>query len=267
MSRPALDLKEAIVHQPWGGLGDNLQFSTLPERFGSLGIRTLISTRNAVRNSEINSLVWGMNPFIDGVSDAEPNAGACRRAILDGLPMSLSFMERIETAHGLEPANRYPKIYYKPIPRPELSDAVIVDVDATAFKTPPALIADYLDYLVANYHYRREELLQAQFVHKVARNTHRIAGLATLKIASIFEYCDIIASCRALVTVHSGGQTLAVAVRGNKARPLIHCFCTPTQFNSRNYIWDGVEYYVQRKTWNAVASARRSWRIFRKRLR
>jgi hypothetical protein len=267
MSLPDFDLNEAIIHQPWGGLGDNLSFSTLPEMFAAHGVRTFVSARNVVRNAEIDSLVWRLNPFIGGVSDAEPNAGACRGAILDGIPKSLSFIERIEAAHGLEPANRFPKIYYKPKPRPELSDAVIVDVGATAFTTPSALIADYLDFVVANYQYRRNDLLQVKFTNKVSKNNHPVSNLASLKVINIFEYCDIIASCRAFVTVHSGAQTLAAAVRGQQARPLIHCFCTTTQFNSRTYLWDGVEYYVKHKSSPFVASLRRSWRILRRKRR
>src|SRR5262245_5258113 len=145
-----LNLKDAVIYQPWGGLGDNLQFSTLPEMFASRGIRTLVSTRNAARNPEINSLVWGMNPFISGVSDAKPNAGQCRCVIFDSLSKSLDFIERIECAHGLEPTHHFPKVYYKSKPRPDLSGAVIVDVGSTSVAAPPAMIADYLAYVFAN---------------------------------------------------------------------------------------------------------------------
>jgi hypothetical protein len=263
-----LELKEAVIHQPWGGLGDNLSLSTLPEMFAARGIRTLISTRNAVRNSEINSLVWELNPFVCGVSDAEPNAGACRNTILDTIPKSLNFIERIECAHSLEPANRLPKVYYEPKPRAELSDAVIVDVGSTAVAAPPAALADYLDYVFANYGYRSDEALQVRFTSKVAaKNTYRIERLEPLTIGSIFEYCDVIASCRAFVTVHSGAQTLAAALRSNHTRPFINCFCTIQQYNSRTYLWDNVEYYVGRKSSPAVASLRRSWRILQRKWR
>jgi hypothetical protein len=266
MSPLDLDLKEAIIHQPWGGLGDNLSLSTLPEMFAARGVRALISSRNAVRNSEINSLVWGLNPFVCGVSDAEPNAGACRNPILDTIPKSLNFIERIECAHSLEPANRLPKVYYKPNPRPELSDAVIVDIGSTAVAAPPAALADYLDYVFANYGYRGDEVFQVRFASKVAvKNSYRIERFKPLTVSSIFEYCDVIASCRAFVTVHSGAQTLAVALRGNQIRPFINCFCTIQQYNSRTYLWDNVEYYVGWNSSPAVASLRRSWRMLRRR--
>ena len=46
-----------ILYQPWGGLGDNLQFSTLPEMFSKLGYEVYISDKNAYRSVEIFDLV------------------------------------------------------------------------------------------------------------------------------------------------------------------------------------------------------------------
>ena len=34
-----------ILAQPWGGLGDNLQFSTLPEKFSEKNIEVFISDK------------------------------------------------------------------------------------------------------------------------------------------------------------------------------------------------------------------------------
>ena len=62
-----------VIEQPWGGLGDNLQFSTIPELAHSLGIKVFISNRNCYRNLDIKKLVWDMNPFISGFSDLPGN--------------------------------------------------------------------------------------------------------------------------------------------------------------------------------------------------
>jgi len=58
--------KKIIISQPWGGLGDNLHYSTLPELFSNKGYDVYISNNNKVRNSEIFDLVWKMNPYIKG---------------------------------------------------------------------------------------------------------------------------------------------------------------------------------------------------------
>ena len=55
--------KELVLHQPWGGLGDNLQFSTLPRRLHKLNCEFNISNKNAYRNDEIKKIVWDINPF------------------------------------------------------------------------------------------------------------------------------------------------------------------------------------------------------------
>ena len=46
-------MSKIIISQPWGGLGDNLHFSTLPELFSKKGHEVYISENNAVRNAEI----------------------------------------------------------------------------------------------------------------------------------------------------------------------------------------------------------------------
>jgi len=56
--------KKIIISQPWGGLGDNLQYSTLPELFSKKGYDVYISNNNKVRNNEIFDLIWKMNPYI-----------------------------------------------------------------------------------------------------------------------------------------------------------------------------------------------------------
>ena len=56
--------EEMIVSQPWGGLGDNLQFSTIPRLCYENGISFGLSLRNQHRNQEIHDLVWKPNPYV-----------------------------------------------------------------------------------------------------------------------------------------------------------------------------------------------------------
>ena len=62
-------MKKVIIEQSWGGLGDNLQLSTLPELLSGHGYEVYVSTNNAYRNPEIKSLVWDKNPFVSGIVD------------------------------------------------------------------------------------------------------------------------------------------------------------------------------------------------------
>ena len=71
-----------------------------------------------------------------------------------------------------------------------------------------------------------------------------LAGIASIQVDSIFEYCDLLNSCAAFVTVHSGAKSLAAAIRGDRPTPIIHSFATTGQFNGRDYIYHNVEYFV-----------------------
>ena len=51
-------MNKVILYQPWGGLGDNLQFSTLPKLYSEIGYEFYISDQNVYRNPEIKKLVW-----------------------------------------------------------------------------------------------------------------------------------------------------------------------------------------------------------------
>ena len=105
---------KVIIHQPWGGLGDNLQYSTLPELFSRKGFDVYISVNNKVRNQEIFDLVWGQNPYVKGISVDSPNAGECKNWNWPSEEQNEYSMHRIEMSHGFEKTNFFPKIYYVP---------------------------------------------------------------------------------------------------------------------------------------------------------
>ena len=56
---------EMTIYQPWGGLGDNLAHSIIPELCKATGNKCYLSKHNAHRNQQIYDLVWGLNPFLE----------------------------------------------------------------------------------------------------------------------------------------------------------------------------------------------------------
>ena len=71
-------MKSKIINIDFGGLGDHLQFSTLPEEFFKKykkKVKTYIFENSSFRNKEIYDLVWKKNPFIYGISKSKPNSG------------------------------------------------------------------------------------------------------------------------------------------------------------------------------------------------
>ena len=123
--------KIKIIYQSYGGLGDNLQFSTLPELFSKQGYDVYIHSNNAVRNKEIEDLVWNKNPFIKGKINGEPNIGPhiWDKSSIKQIPEN-SFIETMELRHGLEKTNKYPKIYYEPKILENLNNKTIIDINA-----------------------------------------------------------------------------------------------------------------------------------------
>jgi len=245
-----------IIHQPWGGLGDNLQFSTLPEGYAALGRPVFISTKNAFRNQEIAELVWGQNPYVQGYSDLPPNAGAC--VDFSNVPKSLAYIERIEKAHGLQPANRYPKIYYQPNPNPGFADSIVIDVNSVTVPFPVTALEQYVRSVLEDFGYDARHAVQIEFPSSPAQGfvPRKLPGYGRHLIKNIFEYCDILGSSKALITTHSGAHALAAALRRTNARLQIHCYCNIDQFNSRLFIFDGVQYHIDDPALNRLAERR-----------
>ena len=108
-------MDDVILSAFHGGLGDNLQFSTLPEEFHKQqGRDTYIWSQASFRNQEIYDLVWGCNPYVKGVKDGRRTAGDTPEINFVNPNGYYSSITNWEYLHGLEPTNSLPKIYYEP---------------------------------------------------------------------------------------------------------------------------------------------------------
>jgi hypothetical protein len=219
---------EIIIYQPWGGLGDNLQFSTLPELYHSLGYKVYISYDNAHRNPEIYDLVWGKNPYVSGKKLEPPNAGSCRSDYWPTDSENEWFLHRIEIAHGFNRSSDYPKIYYCPIIRSNLSDTVIVDI--TGFSQVYA-IEKYYEFFNKIQNVIQENTNKIKIISFknmptmfLEIYTKYFGNYESLVINNIYEYCDVLKSCKMFITICSGSHSLAAAVKRDSAFPRIICY-------------------------------------------
>jgi len=214
----ASDGKCIVISQPWGGLGDNLQFTTLPELYSKLGYKVYISSKNAYRNPEIYDLVWKLNPFISGVSDLPPNAGECRGYRI----RTMNYMKNLELAHGLtDGCSEYPIIYYKPNLIPDLSNALIYDV--TSISTNPSDESIRASFNSVFVKYPELNIKKITF----ANIKNRYSGYFNHEkhvINSIFDLCDAIYSCKVFLVLHSGAAVLASAIKQDNATPELYVF-------------------------------------------
>ena len=229
------DNKVIVISQPWGGLGDNLQYSTLPEIYTKLGHDVYISKNNKYSNSEIYDLVWKLNPYIKGESDIEPNAGSCMQHI----EYDINHINNVVLSHGLTDSTyTYPLIYYKPKKIEELSNTLLYDITSISQQFSD----EYIYSTFTSLFNKHTELDKKRIVFKNINN--RITpdfNTNTIQVNDIFEYCDIIYSCKVFVCLHSGSSVLASAIKQDNILPEIYCCHYRSLkcfiFNNINYVF------------------------------
>jgi len=200
-----------ILAQPWGGLGDNLQFSTLPELCSQSGINFYLSAENAYRNREIYDLVWRDNPYVVGVLPLPPNAGAVAPAIPHRSYYNMIGIN--EMRHGFLAYNQYAKIYYTPRLLEEYKDSIVVDAGSiTCFRDGlyDKLLVEKLlaEFVGDNFFYSITTKFDATFAKAQTPNNGSI-----LLLRDLFHYCDIIHSCKTFVCLWSGSHLLSSCIK------------------------------------------------------
>lgn len=218
--------KDIIISQPWGGLGDNLQFSTLPKCYSELGFNVYISKNNVCRNPEINDLVWKLNPYVKGESDLPPNAGSCKGYTAF---TSDNCIKNMELSHGLDNGNnKYAVIYYQPKVKPELENTLIYDITSISSTYSDEFIKSTFTSVFNKYPELRRKIIRFKGIE------NRLTPLFfddIIQITNIYEYCDIIASCKVYVSLLSGGSSLASAIKQDKEFPIIYTFHHTNTYN------------------------------------
>jgi hypothetical protein len=190
-----------------GGLGDQLQFSTLPERLTEMGHEVYLLHGTEFRNDEIKQLCYDLNPFIKGQLVGEWNLGD-----IPGLKYENKtgdFIKNWEVAFGLDPINESPVIYYKPKEH-LLKDKIIIDLSGLSLK------GDYTLNRIMKYinRFNKSELIQTMF--SVPVGFQHLITADTYQVKNIFDYCDLINSCGKFICLFSGGNSVASALKRNK---------------------------------------------------
>jgi hypothetical protein len=235
-----------ILHQPWGGLGDNLQFSTLPEMLTKRGHEFFLHSMNSYRNPEIYDLVWKNNPYVKGITDETPNAGSVMISNLSNYSSDLNFIRRWELAHGIdEPRDHYyPTLYYQPKKIEELADKTIVSISAITLPHEYYIEAGILKELEKLSH--NEDVISLNF--DKFNFSYFPYGEKTINVENIYHHCDIIFSCKKYVTLFTGSAMLASIIKNTSFSPNVHVFITPRSVNemgsSNFFMFENTNYHL-----------------------
>lgn len=246
-------MKKIIISQPWGGLGDNLQYSTLPELFSKKGYDVYISTYNKVRNQEIFDLVWGLNPYIKGISDDGLIVGSNMQNRWPKAEDNYLFINRIEIAHSHLPTNLYPKIYYNPKYINNYSQYTIIDItgESQSFELKFKHLQLYINEYLINNNINVDNIRIIGFNNlKKNENINYFPNYQILYVENIYNYCDIIYSCKNFLTSNSGAHSLVSAIKQTNETPNIVCWNHwenwPECFEKGYYYYPNVKYITMR---------------------
>lgn len=190
------------------GLGDHLQFSTLPELLSKKGEEVHLHAESIFSNEEIEDLIYSCNPYVTGKSSGSWDYGDGSKN-WDYQHRYPSFIKNIESASGLNPENDNPKIYYEP---KKIGDYdAIIDLGSICLK-------DKLDYLAAQK--VLDTLLNGDLKGAkplVVRNkfygSNNFTNIQEYEIKNLMEYCDLISSSRNYISFMSGGHALAASLK------------------------------------------------------
>ena len=231
-----------------GGLGDHLALSTLPEEFTKLGHDVYIHNNYLVRNDEIFNLVWGMNPFIRGFSDQMPNSGHIFSHAPNG---SIPWMKHIEMLNGINSNNLSPRIYRNHNIIDSLQNKTILNLECISADYDPKSIIKLVEGIVSKESISQEDILHLSIrtnVNQYKNNFLTIKevfsvdlGYEKFYINNIYDHCDVIKSCKRYITLHSGGASLAAAIRNDNVY-VVMSDKLKTTFDIKCFIYENQNY-------------------------
>ncbi len=237
---------EKYLRHYHGGLGDALVFSTLPEEFlKQKQLKTYMLKSTKTRNKEIFDLIWGCNPYIAGIKEGPWNAGDNSKFVYKNFFNNTIL--NMEYLHGLDPINKYPKIYYKPKKIPGLENCIAADLNSVTIKYDQSKLHGILKGLKKDF--INQDFLWIEFCtnfQEFEQNNHKNIFCNTIQVKNIFHYCDIINSLYGFISFCSGSSHLSSAIKGDLGRLESICLIDEEVYNYQYkkgiYLFDNINY-------------------------
>jgi hypothetical protein len=207
----------------FGGLGDTLQFSTLPEMFHEKGHQIFLTEDAPFRSKNTRSLIWDLNPYIKGEANVDWTLGDIPDRIYEN--KHDDFIKNWESIHGLVPKNSFPKIYYSP-KNNICNIETLIDLGSI---TVPYDINNVANYIKTNFSNIKLIINPNNKIHNF--------GFETLEVDSLKEYVDLINCCKTFISLNSGPHMLAGSIRhlNNSFKQI--CIMSSYSYNNTNESW------------------------------
>lgn len=239
--------QKKILYVDWGGLGDHLQFSTLPEAFDKYGFDFYLNESSKFRNPKILDLVWKNNPYFKGLTNESPNCGHISQSLM--FNHNLSINRNWEITYQVDNNSEYSKIYYKPKNLQKYNEHILLDLNSFSITDyNQQIIQNYIDLLgdVKLLSIVTESDFSKSVVNSDFYNHFKIEFIKTI---DIFHYCDLIYSSKKFICVWSGSSVLASAIKNYFKKNLeVVCFNSHKNIldwgiSNKSYFWyDNIKY-------------------------
>ena len=207
-------MDKIIIEQPWGGLGDNLQFSTIPEIAHQLGIEVWVSNYNTYRNKETKQLVWDLNPFIKGYTNERGNIKGLKNYSTWAIKEN-NCISNWEIKILGKKFNDLPFLYYKPKIIENMKNKILMDINSIS------LPIDFEDIILKT-------------PDAILLNNKR-PQRKSIYTKNIFEWIDFITSCKKFICQYSGGN-IVMACYNKTCEVYLSTDPSAWQFKTNNYI-------------------------------
>lgn len=228
-------MNKKILYVDFGGLGDHLAFSTIPKVCHENGYEFYLSNRSKFRHTDTLELVWKLNPYFKGLTNEEPNCGHGNYTNLENFNYNLSLHRNFEIKMGfentvLENNSKYGIIYYVPKKLIEYNECILLDLHSfsqTNYNSEKikSEISKYINCKIIS-------IIPSYGTPVEMNDFFKTFNIEYITTKDIFNYCDLIFSCKKFICLWSGGSVLASIIKNQYKPDLeIDCFTFNTDLN------------------------------------
>lgn len=208
-----------VVLIPHTAVGEGIWRSARAKLYHHLGHKVFVSdTCQLKSNPEAYELLFQKNPYISGEKSPVPGD------ILDGVITEAAPFKRTEMEPDILKARDFPveqrklEIHYHPRLRGGLHDVVFLDLNISSYRLVPGGRDDFSkveDYVLKHYPNAvglvREDYNLSVRGFEPLPVTRRFPSVS---FRSIYDYCDLVASCARVVCLQTGSEMLACHFNG-----------------------------------------------------